>query len=197
MDFTNKGEGIVVKTNAKLLFDCIRGVGNNRITDHQSFSELRLDTLPEGQSVTPAIIIKEVEYTDKNPTDFAMGEKYLRNGYDLLCFFYKLEDFRDEAEIRILTSTFQKAYTFAFLGIYNYDKVDDAIKNVSPPQDCLRLKIDSADKLIQEIIVSPYAHNGFVITVRKSIEIINQHRESPQLEPIECNIVESRRKEWV
>ena len=59
--------------------------------------------------------------------------------------FYKLEDFRDEAEIRILTSTFQKAYTFAFLGIYNYDKVDDAIKNVSPPQDCLRLKIDSAD----------------------------------------------------
>ena len=195
--YTYKGEGIAVKTNAKLLFDCIRTVGNNRITDHQSFSELGLDELPEKSYVIPNIIIKEVKYTDKNPTDFAMAEKYLRNGYDQLCFFYKLEDFRDEAEIRILRSTLQSAYTLAFVGIYNYNKVDDALKKVSPPQDSLQLKIDSADKLIQKIVVSPHVHNGFIATVRQSIKIINQYRESRQANRIECDIIESRRKEWV
>lgn len=195
--YTYKGEGVAVKTDAKLLFDCIETIKDNQITDHQSFSELRLDALPEGSSVTPDIIIKEVEYTDKNPTDFAMAAKYLHNGYDLLCFFYKLGDFKDEAEIRILRSTFQSAYAWAFIGIYNYNKVDDAIKKVSPPQDSLRLNIDSAGKLIQEIVVSPYAYNGFIKTLRQSIEIINQHRESRQVDLIECNIIESRRKVWV
>ena len=191
--YTYKSEGIAVKTNAKLLFDCISAVGDNRITDYQSFSELRLNELPQNTSNNPDIIIKEVEYTDKNPTDFAMGEKYLRNGYDLLCFFYKLGDFRDEAEIRILRSTFQAAYTLAFLNIYNYDKIDDAIKSVSPPQDSLRLKIDSADKLIQQIVVSPHAHDQFIKTVRQSIKHINMLRT----DPIKCDVIESRRKEWV
>ena len=191
--YTYKGEGIAVKTNAKLLFDCISAVGDNRITDHQSFSELRLDELPQNTSNNPDIIIKEVEYTDKNPTDFAMGKKYLRNGYDLLCFFYKLGDFRDEAEIRILRSTFQAAYTLAFIGIYNYDKIDDAIKKVSPPQDSLRLRVGSADKLIQQIVVSPHAHDQFIKTVRQSIKHINMLRT----DPIKCDIIESRRKEWV
>ena len=191
--YTYKGEGVAIKTNAKLLFDCISAVGNNRITAHQSFSELKLDELPQNTSNNPDIIIKEVEYTDKNPTDFVMGKKYLQNGYDLLCFFYKLEDFRDEAEIRILRSTFQAAYTFAFIGIYNYNKIDDAIKNVLPPQDSLRLRVGSADKLIQQIVVSPYAHNQFIETVKQSIKHINKVRT----DLIECDVIESRRKEWV
>ncbi len=197
--YTYKGEGVAVKTNAKLLFNCIEAIKNNQITDHQSFSELRLDALPEGSSVIPNIIIKEVEYTDKNPTDFAMAAKYLHNGYDLLCFFYKLGDFRDEAEIRILRSTFQSADILtAFLGIdFSFRKIDDALKKVSFPQNSLRLNIDSAGKLIQKIVVSPYAHNEFIKTLRQSIEVINQHRENLQVDLIECNIIESRRKVWV
>ena len=194
--YTYKGEGIAVKTNAKLLLDCIKAVGDNRITDHQSFSELKLDASPERNSVSPDLIIKEVKYTDKNPTDFKMGVKYLSNGYDQLCFFYKLEDFRDEAEIRILKSTLQWSYIWAFLD-HNYSKINDALKKAFPSQNSLRLNIDSADQLIQEIVVSPYAHNEFITTVKKSIEIINQYRKGLQANLIECDIIESRRKEWV
>lgn len=170
------GEGVAIKTNAKLLLDCIR----------------------TGTSGTPNIVIKRVEYTDKNPADFAMAEKNLRNRrYDALCFFYKLEDFKDESEIRILKSVFSNPYALASIEASAVFKVDDALKKVLPLEDAVQLKIDSAGKFIQKIVVSPYAHNRFIETVRQSIICINMYRQQLQTDLIECDVIESRRKEWV
>lgn len=195
--YTYGGEGVAIKTNAKLLLNCIGAVKGNNITDHQSFSELRLNSLRNNTSHTPDIIIKGVKYTDKNPADFAMAEKYLRNGYDQLCFFYKLEDFEDESEVRILRSEFPLSYIFASGDRRDFSKTEDAFKKSLPLKDAVQLKIDSAGKLIQQIVVSPYAHNQFIETVRQSIICINMCRQRLQTDLIECDVIESRRKEWV
>ena len=195
--YTYGGEGVAIKTNAKLLLDCIGAVKGNNITDHQSFSELRLDALADDTSHIPDIIIKRVKYTDKNPTDFAMAEKYLHNGYDHLCFFYKLDDFEDESEVRILRSSFHSAYIFATADGSDFSKVENTFKKVRPLKDAMLLGIDSAGKLIQQIVVSPYAHDAFIQTVQQSIGCINRALERLQTDLIECDVIESRRKEWV
>ena len=195
--YTYGGEGVAVKTSAKLLLDCIGAIEGNSITDHQFFSELRLDELPEYTSSRPDIIIKRVKYTDKNPTDFAMAKKYLRNGYDNLCFFYKLEDFKDESEIRILMPGFYGAYIFASADSSYLPNVEDIFKKSVLFTDAVPLKINSASKFIQQIVVSPYAHDRFIETVRQSIICINMCRQRLQTDLIECDVIESRRKEWV
>ena len=195
--YTYGGEGIAIKTNAKLLLDCIGAIEDNCISRNETFSELRLDALPKNINHVPDIIIKRVEYTDKNLTDFAMGEKYLRNGYDLLCFFYKLGDFRDESEVRILRSTFHLSYIFASGDRRDFSETEDAFKKSLPLKDAVQLKIDSASKLIQQIVVSPYAHDEFIQTVQQSIECINMSRQQRHTDLIECDVIESRRKEWV
>ena len=199
--YTYGGEGVAIKTNAKLLLDCIGSVKGNNMTDHQFFSELRLDALPKDTNIipnnSPDIIIKRVKYTDKNPADFAMGEKYLHNGYDKLCFFYKLDDFEDESEVRILRSSFHSAYIFATADGSDFSKVEDTFKKIRPLKDAMLLEIDSAGKLIQQIVVSPYAHDAFIQTVQQSIGCINRAREKLRVDLIECDVIESRRKEWV
>ena len=194
--YTYGGEGVAIKTNAKLLLNCISAIETNRITEHQLFSDTRLDTLAENQIFIPQIIIKPIKYTDNKPTDFEMERKYLRNGYDQLCFFYKLEDFEDELEIRILRSTFA-AYSYSQLHPSNFHNLDKRHRDILLSQGSLQLKIDSAGKLIQQIIVSPHAHNQFIKTVKQSIENINVCRRQLQTDLIECDVIESRRKEWV
>ena len=190
--YTYGGEGVAIKTNAKLLLGCISAIEANHISHHEYFSDERLDALNAlagYQSFIPQVIIKPIKYTDNKPTDFEMEKKYLRNGYDKLCFFYKLEDFEDELEIRILRSTV-RGYLFSQLHPSNFFDLD---KMFPPTQDFLQLKIDSADKLIQEIVVSPHAHDQFIKIVRQSIKHINMLRT----DPIKCDVIESRRKEWV
>ena len=195
--YTYGGEGIAIKTNAKLLLDCIGTIADNYISRNETFSKLKLDALSKNANHIPDIIIKRVEYTDRNPTDFAMAEKYLRNGYDQLCFFYKLEDFEDESEVRILRSTFHLCYIFASGDRRDFSKIENNFKRSLPLEDAIPLKIDSAGKLIQQIMVSPYAHDHFIETVRQSIECINMFRQQRQTDPIKCDVIESRRKEWV
>ncbi len=142
----------------------------------------------------PQIIIKTIKYTSSNPTDFEMETKYLQHGYDKLCFFYKLEDFKDESEIRILLSNELNAYSFCQIDPSAIYKVNEVMNQQMVHRSSVQLKIDSASKLIQQIIVSPYAHDQFIKTVNQSIESINLYR---QTDPIECDIIESRRKEWV
>ena len=195
--YTYGGEGVAIKTNAKLLLNCISAIETNVISHHDFFSDARLDASPENQISFPQIIIKPIKYTDNKPTDFEMEEKYLHNGYDRLCFFYKLEDFEDESEIRILRSTPTIAYTFTQLHPSNFHHLDENYRAISPPQDSWQLKIDSAGKLIQQIVVSPHAHNQFIKTVKQSIEHINMYRQLLQTDLIKCGVIESRRKEWV
>ncbi len=195
--YTYGGEGVAIKTNAELLLNCISAIETNLISYHESFSGKSLGAIAEDQSFFPQIIIKPIKYMDNKPTDFEMEEKYLHNGYDRLCFFYKLEDFKDESEIRILRSTPTIAYTFTQLHPSNFHHLDEKYRAISPPQDSWQLKIDSAAKLIQKIVVSPHAHNQFIKTVKQSIENINVCRQLLQTDLIECDTIESRRKEWV
>ena len=190
--YTYGGEGVAIKTNAKLLLGCIGAIEGNNITDHQFFSELK-DALPKNTSNNSDIIIKRVKYTNKNPADFAMAEKYLCNGYDKLCFFFKLEDFEDESEIRVLRAALIKPYTFATADNPTFSMFDEALEKSLAFKDVAPLSIDSASKLIQQIVVSPHAHAQFIKTVRQFIKHINMLRT----DPIKCDVIESRRKKWV
>ena len=135
---------------------------------------------------------------ENKPTDFEMEEKYLHNGYDKLCFFYKLEDFKDESEIRILVSTHGNPYSYSQLHhLSNFHNLDKMLRETLPLQDSFPLKIDSAGKLIEQIVVSPHAHNQFIKTVKQSIENINVCRQLRQADLISRNIIESKRKLWV
>ena len=191
------GEGIAIKTNAKLLLHCISAIETNRISYHESFSGARLDALAENQIFIPQIIIKPIKYMENKPTNFDMEVKYLHNGYDQLCFFYKLEDFKDESEIRILVSTHANPYSYSQLHPSNFFNLDKMLRETLSYQDSLPLKIDSAGKLIQQIVVSPHAHNQFIKTVKQSIENINVCRQLRQADLISRNIIESKRKLWV
>ena len=196
--YTYGGEGIAIKTNAELLLNCISAIETNLISHYESFSDARLDALAEDQISFPRIIIKPIKYMDNKPTDFEMEKKYLRNGYDKLCFFYKLEDFKDESEIRILSSTVSNLYSFANLDPFGIQQIEKTFKSLQTNyQDSIRLKIDSAAKLIQQIVVSPHAHNQFIKTVKQSIENINVCRQLRQTDLISRNIIESKRKLWV
>ena len=193
--YTRGGEGVGIKTNAKLLLDCISAREANVISHHESFSDANLDALADGKPFSPHIIIKPIKYTDNKPTDFEMEKKYLRHGYDKLCFFYKLEDFKDESEIRILRSE-SRAYIFAQLHPSTFHEINEEMGKFIKIQNPSQLKIDSASKLIQQIVVSPHAHNQFIKTVQQSIEHINMYRQRLQTDLIECDVIESRRKEW-
>ena len=194
--YTHGGEGVAIKTNAKLLLDCISAIEANIISHHESFSDANLDALADGKPFNPHIIIKPIKYTNNKPTDFEMERKSLYNGYDKLCFFYKLEDFGDESEIRILRSE-SHAHIFSQLDPATFHGINEDIGKFIKIQDPLQLKIDSAGKLIQQIVVSPHAHNQFIKTVKQSIEHINVCRQRLQTDLIECDVIESRRKEWV
>lgn len=196
--YTQGDEGVVIKTNAELLMTCINTIKGNDISLSQSFSDAKLDTLAENSTYLPHLIIKHIKYVSNKPTDFEMKEKYLQNGYDKLCFFYKLEDFKNESEVRILQSTFANPYSFAQLNPSSIYNIDNVLKTQALPQDSIRLNFSSATKLIQEIVISPYAHSQFIKTVKDTIKCINFCRDSLSCPVINPDIViESRRKDWV
>ena len=64
-------------------------------------------------------------------------------------------------------------------------------------ENTLSVKIGSANELIQQIVISPHAHNKFIKTVKQIINHINMCRETSESELIQCDVVKSRRKEWV
>ena len=47
--YTYGGEGVAIKTNAKLLLDCISAREANVISHHESFSDANLDVLADGK----------------------------------------------------------------------------------------------------------------------------------------------------
>ena len=192
--YTHGGEGVAIKTNAKLLLECIPQQsimpGNEGGWIMPKPPELK-----EGAIRPRRVIIKPIKYIDNSPSDFEMREKYFYNGYDKMCFFYKFVDFQDESEVRILTSPFLNQFGYAMMKptIYENSKGEDPISF----ENSLSIKIGSANKLIQQIVISPHTHNKFINTVKQIINHINMCRASSQYELIQCNIDESRRKEWV
>ena len=197
--YTHGGEGVAIKTNAKLLLDCIpqQSVVTGGYT---GLIMPRTPSLNEGDILPDRVIIKPIKYIANKPSDFEMREEYFYNGYDKMCFFYKFIDFQDESEVRILTSPFVNPFGYAMMDpdIFesNFQRNRQGNDTVSF-ENSLSIKIDSANDLIQKIVVSPYAHDQFIKTVKQCIENINVCRQLQEKDLIKCCVNESRRKEWV
>ena len=193
--YTHGGEGVAIKTNAELLLNCIPQQsivpGTQRGWVMPEPPKIKEDTIKHGRAV-----IKKIKYIDNSPSDFEMHKEYFYNGFDKMCFFYKLEDFEDESEVRILTSGFRNQYGYAMLEPKTFQRHITGEEPIDF-QNSLPVKIGSANKLIQQIVISPHAHNKFIETVKQIINHINTRRASLGSELIQCGVVESRRKEWV
>lgn len=189
--YTKGGEGVAIKTNAKLLYDSINAIKSNRIDTCELFKK----PIAENAYLIPQLIIKPIIYIDSIPSDFQMDDQSLRRRYDLLSFFYKMDDYKDESEIRILKSESPAAYSY--INLSSNELLHFERKERINYTESLELKIESASILIQKIVVSPYAHSQFIDTVKQTIGHINFYRKSIQCPLIECKIIESRRKDWV
>ena len=193
--YTRGGEGVAIKTNAELLLNCIPQQsivpGTQRGWIMPAPPKIKEDAIEPGSAV-----IKKIEYIDNSPSDFEMRKEYFYNGYDKMCFFYKFVDFQDESEVRILTSGFRNQYGYAMLEPKSFQRHSTGEDPISF-ENSLSVKIGSANTLIQQIVISPHAHNKFIETVKQIINHINTHRASLGSELIQCCVVESRRKEWV
>ena len=111
--YTQGGDGVAIKTNAKILLDCIPQ--QSIISDSESNPILPKPTTEpkKGYYLPQRAVIKPIKYIDKTLSDFEMSDKYFYKGYDKICFFYKNVDFKDEKEVRILTSLFLDPYVYA------------------------------------------------------------------------------------
>lgn len=187
--YAYKGEGVAVKTNAKLL---LSSIDRNEVS----------------------LIVKKIKYINQ-PSNLEATQEQLRAGNDLLCFFFKMDDYKDESEIRILTSRFLNVHEFYKTGMgSNYKEVMESLfqpvyqqlisqgyninKNFSSFQSSIPLYIESSNNLIEKVVISPHAHNQFIETVRQTIEHINTCRGLKGIPIFEVSkVIESRRKDWV
>lgn len=206
--YTYTGEGVAVKTNAKLLLYSIEST-------QKQWRMGVSGPVAVGVTLPPHIIIKQIKYINYQPSDFEATQEQLQSGNDKLCFFYKMDDYKDESEIRILISRLGGVHQLYQTGMpSNYQEI---IENLIQPtyqqlssqgynigehfssfQSSIPLYIESSDKLIEKIVISPYSHNQFIKTVRQTIEDINTCRESKGLPIFQVSkVIESRRKDWV
>ena len=191
--YTHGGEGVVVKTNAKKLMDCIEaGSVDNVIWDKSR------------KSVKHDVIIKHIEYTSLKPSDFKMDYDIFMQGYDKMCFFFKMMEFKDESEVRILRPLYSNLHTIASI---NADKnLIRSLLEKYQNQKSARLPINSASALIQQVVVSPYAHDNFIrivydliphiIKLASSNENHGQSKFEDSLSGLPFDVVQSNRKQW-
>lgn len=181
--YTHYSEGVAIQTNAKLLWDCIKRNINWLTNDDPKSPKYGVLTC------VPQTFIKPIEYTLLSPKDFRMNNDGLETGLDRMCFFYKMADYADESEVRILKS-FSCPIHRSMLGadkltlkyLHDFEKrIQDYMQDVMP------LNIDSARDFIEKIVISPDAHTGTLKTLKKLCE----EWINPDI------IVESRRKEWL
>ena len=199
--YTYGNEGVAIKTNAKLLLNSIPDLAiKPNLATHRINNETgRVEQVGQKEQiyVPPGIVIKPIQYTDHKPSDFEMKEELLEKEYAKLCFFYKMEDFEDEAEMRILRAAHHNAYAYAYKDDSEIKKLSE-IHTKNPFSNAIPLSLISGNELIQQIVVSPHAHNHFIETVKQAIRHINFCRHSRQSPLIDPNVViESKRKNWV
>ena len=180
--YTNEKEAVAIRTNAKLLLDCIL----KEVTVH----------LPSKKKMkfSEEITIKPVEYTRGELSDFEMTLKQLQNGDGKLCFFYKKNLFGDEKEIRILR--------YARDDKNKLDQYDPSVILKSEEGNLLcpstyHLKITSASDLIERIVLPPFVHSEFRRMLEDHIKMYNFYRKSKKRPLIDCNITESELKSWM
>ena len=172
-------DGIAIKTNPKRLLECIRTRRDN---------------------------IKYVKYIDKSPDavfsnlskiDFEEFEKLRHNLY-----FYKLSDFTDEREVRILQCREPKnfAKNFAVMLVAdptNQYPIGPSMHNdMVPKEDIVQAPITSMSDFIIEIIVSPTARPGIHKVVKEVLKSHDKIRVSEGKPKLDIKVRESRRTMW-
>ena len=146
--------------------------------------------------------IKYVEYIDKSPDDvFSDLSKIEFEEFEELkhnLYFYKLSDFTDEREVRILQC--RKLINFASTvvadGTNQYVIEQDMVNHVIPKEDIVQTRIASMDDFITEVIVSPTARPGIYKIVKELLRSLDEIRISKGKPKLEIEIKESRRKMW-
>ena len=209
--YTHGGEGVAIKTNAKLLMDSIRikegNLKDKSISEyHRKHKKIdRSDPFLIAEDIDH--LIRRVKYTDEEPSSFEIQEKQLLwDGYDLICFFYKFIDFEDEAEVRILRPKFMDPIAMVDekpISLENKEYINESFNKLNFFRNFIPIVIDPSKKLIQQVVISPYAYDGFIETVEQVIKCILFSRDTtgqigrPEAMPLDFEIVESRRKNWV
>ena len=167
--------GVAIKTDAKRLLECL--------------------------SLDQEYDIKFVEYIKHSPDgilskfDQIGGEEWSELKSDL--HFYKMSDFRDEKEVRILKSEHEflrNLITFSGTGAHSMR--EHVYKTYVPPDDILRVRIDSMTDFITQIVISPAAHQGILKIVKNLLKTNDEKRASERKPKLEIDVVESRRKKW-
>ena len=167
--YTYGGEGIAIKTNAKRLWHSLRE-----------------------NSESDQYLVKPVKYIKENPSDFEMQEDLLETCANA-CFFYKKIDYRDESEVRILGSSCSNLWQAVKSNLIDLNTKDYSFLKDISAVDSRPLKCQPS-KLIEQIIVSPYAHNQFILTVIKTVGLINICKRQIGEPDIELDIIESNGK---
>ncbi len=174
--YTHGKDGVAIKTNAMKL---IHSIDNSEYENS-------------------ARKIKEVIYTDENPSEFSMDEDLLEEYYYIF-FFYKMKDFEYEKEVRILISLFHNPHSLAPLNseqVYNTkNHMDDLFKNNPALKNSYKNKkthnmyIDSSLNLIDEIVLSPYSHKVFNDIVKQFLKLLGIENR--------IKVSQSCRSQWV
>lgn len=205
------GEGVAIKTNAKCLLDSI--IDKNEWIHIRAENHNEHTILAVIHNSPPSIIIKPIQYIPNiQNSDIEITPEILQlalqQDTEKMCFFYKMDDYEDESEIRILFSQITNLHILCETGIrYDYKEMlhlsfqnaeQQLNTQISDFQNARRLYIESANKLIEKIIISPYSHNEFIKTVQQTIKNINTARQSKDLPIFQVSkVIESRRKGWV
>ena len=106
-------------------------------------------------------------------------------------FSIKKRTHSDEREIRILR----------YEGEHQKELYPSVIlkseKDNLPSPNTYHLKITSASDLIEQIVISPFAHPGFRRMLEDHIKIYNFYRKSKKRPLIDCKITESELRSWM
>ena len=161
-------DGVAIKTSAKRLMD---------------------NLVP-----SPEVDIKRVEYIDKdqddvlsqlNSVDTAEFGELHRDLY-----FYKMSDFMDEREIRIVKCLLPwNTYALVMADGPNKDSIEQVIDEIMPSEDILPANIASMNDFIIEIVISPTARPGIFKVLNNLLQLIG-------MSELSSKIREYRRKMW-
>ena len=167
-------DGVGIKTDAKCLLECLGADGFD---------------------------IGYVKYLDENPdnvfSEFAKidFEEFQRLKQNL--FFYKLDDFKDEREVRILECKALASVDMVLTSDgTNNDRVKELMDNNTIQKTPIFPVYAPMNNLIKEIVISPSARDGIYKIVKGLVESLNKLRKNEGKPEFTFEVTESRRKKW-
>ena len=170
-------DGVAIKTNAKRLLNC----------------------LAPGHGCD----IKWVKYINKDSPDDILSQlasidpdEYEKLQRDL--YFYKMSDFLDEREVRILKCRAPKnAWGLVAADGTNRHNLEQLKDNyITASEDIWRVGIATMQSFIDEIIISPTARPGIFKIVNDLLETNNEKRALMGKPELEIKLDDSRRQMW-